>query len=112
MVSEMATQPNPLVSVREYLEMLEKSDVKYEYWDGEVVAMAGASDRHNLISASILANLWPQLRSGPCKPVGGDQLIRKPGVSKYVFADVVVRCKDARIEPGTVQALNDPVVVF
>jgi Uma2 family endonuclease len=46
MVLEMEAQPNPPVSVPEYLEMLEKSDVKYEYWDGEVVARAWASRRH------------------------------------------------------------------
>jgi Uma2 family endonuclease len=112
MVDKMATQPNPLVSVREYLEMLEKSEVKYEYWDGEVVAMAGASRRHILISGNIYANLWQKLKGSGCRPMGGDQLIRRKGVNRYVFADVVVECKDAQIEPGAVEALNDPVVVF
>ena len=108
----MTKQPGAVMSVRQYMELLERADVRYEYWNGEVVAMAGASDRHNLISASILSNLWQQLLKSDCKPVGSDQLIRARGADRYVFADVVVRCKEARIEGDLVPALNDPVVVF
>jgi Uma2 family endonuclease len=108
----MATQPNPLMSIRQYLELLEKSESRYEYWDGEAVAMTGVSDNHNLISASILSNLWMQLLTSNCKPVGSDQLIRKKDASRYVFADVVVRWKDARMDPGQVPALLEPIVVF
>ena len=108
----MATQANSLLSVRQYMELLEKSEHRFEYWDGEAVAMAGASERHNLISASILSNLWQQLLNSDCKPVGSDQLIRERNSSRYVFADVVVRCKGAKLEAGAVPALNDPVVVF
>ncbi len=108
----MATQANSLLSVRQYMELLEKSENRFEYWDGEAVAMAGASERHNLISASILSHLWQQLLHSDCKPVGSDQLIRERNSSRYVFADVVVRCKGAKLEAGAVPALNDPVVVF
>ncbi len=100
------------MSVRQYLDLLEKSEIRYEYWDGEIVAMSGASDRHNLICASILSNLWPQLLKSNCKPVGSDQLIRARDSQRYVFADVVVRCQKANYEPGAVSALNDPAVVF
>lgn len=109
---EMGIDSKPLLSGEEYLEILLRSDVRYEYWDGEVVGMAGASDRHNLICASILSNLWAQLLKTDCKPVGSDQLIRKREANKYVFADVVVRCKNAGMEVGVVPALHDPVVVF
>jgi Uma2 family endonuclease len=44
--------------------------------------------------------------------MGSDQLIRRKRINRYVFADVVVERKDAQIEPGAVEALNDPVVVF
>lgn len=53
MVGDMATQADSLLSVRQYMELLAASDVRYEYWDGEAVAMAGASLRHNLITMNI-----------------------------------------------------------
>ena len=39
----------PRMSVQEYLDTEPLSEVKREYLDGMVVAMAGASDRHGLI---------------------------------------------------------------
>ena len=53
MVGDMATQADSLVSVRQYMELLAASDVRYEYWDGEAVAMSGTSLRHNLITMNI-----------------------------------------------------------
>ena len=47
------TQSNPFLSVEQYMELLASSDVRYEYWDGEAVARAGASLRHNLITMNI-----------------------------------------------------------
>ena len=54
----------------------------------------------------------PQSLPTNCKPVGSDQLIRKSDANRYVFADVVVRCKNAQTEAGLVPALNEPVVIF
>ena len=49
----MVTQSNPFLSVEQYMDLLAGSDVGYEYWDGEAVARAGASLRHNLITMNI-----------------------------------------------------------
>ncbi len=38
------------LSPTEYLHLEEQSDLKHEYIDGEVYAMAGASDRHVTVS--------------------------------------------------------------
>lgn len=108
----MATFANPPVSSRQYLKMLEESEDRLEYWDGEVVAMAGGSYAHNLISANIIGNLWQQFRGKGCKALGSDALIRRKDAEKYVFADVVVQCEGARVEEGPIGCLNDPVVVF
>ena len=41
------------VSVDEYLRDEERSDQRYEYVDGAVFAMTGASDRHNDLVGSL-----------------------------------------------------------
>jgi Uma2 family endonuclease len=33
------------------------SDVKHEYYKGEIFAMAGASDNHNIISVNVISEL-------------------------------------------------------
>jgi Uma2 family endonuclease len=45
------------ISVTEYLAGERESAVRHEYVQGEVYAMAGASDRHNRIAGNIYARL-------------------------------------------------------
>ncbi|HAK77325.1 MAG TPA: hypothetical protein DCM71_10545 [Runella sp.] len=42
-------QTSTSVTVEEYFDLLQKSDVKLEYHAGEVVAMVGAQPAHNRI---------------------------------------------------------------
>ncbi len=108
----MATQANALMSVRQYMELLEKSDVRYEFWDGEIVAMAGASLRHNQITMNIGGLAWQQLRGKDCSAAQSDQLVKEESKQRYLFPDVVIHCKKGRIEKTFVEAVLDPVVVF
>jgi len=112
MVGKMATQPNLLMSVGQYMELLESSDVRYEYWDGEVVAMAGASLRHNQITMNIGGLAWQQLRGKDCSAAQSDQLVKAESNQRYLFPDVVIHCKQGRIEQTFAEAVLDPVVVF
>jgi Uma2 family endonuclease len=45
--------------------MEQESDTKYEFVNGQVYAMAGASQRHNDLAAEVLALLRTQLRGKP-----------------------------------------------
>ena len=71
----MVTQSNPFLSVEQYMDLLAGSDVRYEYWNGEAVARAGASLRHNLITMNIGGQLWQQLRGKDCTVAHSDQLL-------------------------------------
>jgi len=41
-------------TIAEYLEMEKASDIKHEFFRGELFAMAGASTRHVIISTNML----------------------------------------------------------
>jgi Uma2 family endonuclease len=45
----------------EYFAVEEVSNVKHEYYDGEIFAMAGSSLRHNHITANVLTLSVPAL---------------------------------------------------
>lgn len=79
------------LSVDEYLEGEKDSPVRHEYIDGQVFAMAGASDRHNRIAINFTSRLDHQLGDGPCEVFISDM---KVWVSESVFyyPDVVVAC--------------------
>ncbi len=59
----------------DYLVMERASDSKHEYIDGEILAMAGASGRHNRIVGSIQAHLCMQTQKRPCAVYNSDQRI-------------------------------------
>lgn len=77
------------LSVAEYLEAEKDSPVRHEYVDGQIFAMAGASDRHNRIAGNFYNRLDDHLGDGPCEPFISDM---KVWVSEtvYYYPDVVV----------------------
>lgn len=53
----MQTQtPKKLYTPEEYLQLEEKSEFKNEYWNGEIVAIAGGTTNHNEIAGNFYAN--------------------------------------------------------
>ena len=90
----MVAQPSPpLMTVEEYLELERHSDVKHEYIDGYVYAMAGGSSAQSVISANIIALLRPHLRGGPCRVHTSDMRVRL-SATRYVYPDVSVSCDE------------------
>jgi len=86
----MATQPRTLLSPHEYLARERDAEHKSEYVDGEVVAMAGASYVHNLITANVVGALWGRLRGTPCAVVPSDLKVKAS--AKLYYPDVTVVC--------------------
>jgi Uma2 family endonuclease len=80
------------ISPEEYLEGEKKSPVKHEYIKGQVYAMAGASDAHNLITGSFYALLRNHLRGKGCLPYTGDMKARIEDRNIYYYPDVLVTC--------------------
>jgi Uma2 family endonuclease len=79
------------LSVDEYLNAEKDSPVRHEYVDGQIFAMAGASDRHNRIAGNFYKRLDDHLGDGPCEAFISDM---KVWVSEFVFyyPDVVIAC--------------------
>src|SRR5437660_9009490 len=81
----------PYLSVAEYLAGERDSDVRHEYVDGQVYAMAGASDRHNRIALNIASRLNEHLVNDECEAFVSDMKI-KVEEALYYYPDVVVTC--------------------
>ncbi len=81
----------PHLSVADYLAGEKESPVRYEYVDGQVYAMAGASDRHNRISGNLYSRLLDRLDGADCEPFMSDMKVKVDPVL-YYYPDVVVTC--------------------
>ncbi len=95
------------VSVEDYLSGEQISPVKHEYIEGEVYAMAGGSDAHNLIAGDIYVLLANHLRVSRCQPFFGDIKVRV-NRSVYYYPDVLVSCED---EPDDPYFRNQPILI-
>lgn len=95
------------ISVKDYLEGEKISPVKHEYVDGEVYAMAGASDNHNLISGDIYIALGMHLRNSSCQPFSGDIKVRA-AIDVYYYPDILVSCEENPEDP---YFRNTPIII-
>ncbi len=82
------------ISPYEYLEGERSAEVRHEYVDGHVYAMAGASDDHNRIAGNIFAELRERLRGHRCEPFINDMKVKIPPAfaDVYYYPDVLVAC--------------------
>jgi Uma2 family endonuclease len=88
----VSTQPKTFLTPEEYLEIEREAEYKSEYFQGEMFAMAGAGQAHNLLVANLVAGLHHQLRSRPCQLYPSDMRVRVPATGLYIYPDVVVVC--------------------
>lgn len=84
----MSRQLKTYVTPEEYLARERKAEFKSEYYDGQVVAFAGASREHNLIVVNIAGELHTQLKGRPCEAYIADMRVKAS--RSCVYPDVVV----------------------
>lgn len=80
------------ISEDAYLQSELLSEIKREYIDGAVYAMAGASKNHQRITANVSRKFGNQLENTPCEAFASD--IKVKVGSKFFYPDVMVVCKD------------------
>lgn len=70
--------------------------VKYEYVNGQVYAMAGASRNHNILAGELFALLRNHLRGKPCRAYQGDMKvgIQTANQPHFYYPDVQVTCAE------------------
>jgi len=97
-------------TVEEYLTLERASELKHEYISGEVVAMAGATRAHNLITGNIAQRLRNQLEGKPCETYSNDMRVRTTPAD-YTYPDVVIVCQEPQFEDAELDTLLNPIVV-
>ena len=80
------------ISEAEYLAGERISEIKHEYIDGEVYAMAGASRSHNIIASTIARKFGNHLENTPCITFSSDMKVKAEDC--FFYPDVSVVCDD------------------
>lgn len=104
----MATAPNTSILISEYLRLEDAAEFRSEYIDGHMVAMAGGTVNHALISSNLLRLLGNALLEKDCTVFGSDIRIRTAPSGIYTYADAVVACGRLEVAENT---LTNPVLI-
>ena len=97
-------------SLDDYFTVEEMSEIKHEFYQGEIFAMAGASLRHNEIAANLLTQFRTRLRDSDCGAYGSDLRIQTPG-GLYTHPDVSVIFDPVQLVPERSDTAMNPVVL-
>ena len=82
-------------TVAEYMALEMRSDVRHEFFEGEVFAMAGASIRHNLLIGNCYLALRTGLRGSTCRVLTESVQLAVDHGRYYNYPDVAVTCAPA-----------------
>lgn len=88
----MVASPEIYLTPDEYLQMEENSDIKHEYIDGYIYAMAGAIDSHVTIAGNLFTLIRNHVRGSGCRAYIADMKARIESLNRYYYPDVMVTC--------------------
>src|SRR5438270_5508780 len=100
------------VTPQEYLRLERMSDTKHEYFEGEVVAMAGATLAHNYIVANIIREIGSFLKGKTCRITPSDLRISIPSANSYTYPDATIICGKPEMEDDKFDTAKNPAVIF
>lgn len=108
----MTPQPKRYITEEEYLELEQTSTQKHEYYNGEIYAMTGGTEAHNLLAGNTHAALHAQLRRRPCKVYNSDQKIKVLATGLHTYPDVTVVCGQPQFIDRPRLTLINPTVII
>jgi Uma2 family endonuclease len=107
----VSTLQKTFLTEERYLEIERKAEFKSEYYQGEMFAMAGAKEAHNLIALNVAAEFRQQLRPRPCRAYMSDMRVRVNLSGLYSYPDVTVVCGEPQFLDEQRDTLLNPNLI-
>ena len=107
----MSTLAKSFITPEEYLKIERQAEYKSEYFAGEMFAMAGAAERHNLICMNIYGLLHQQLRQRPCRAYPSEMRVSVSASGLYTYPDVVALCGEPKFLDDHRDTLLNPALI-
>jgi Uma2 family endonuclease len=94
----------------EYLSLEDESQIRHEYLDGEIYAMAGGTPDHAALAAALLLVLGRQLPRG-CRAFTSDLRVRISATGLTTYPDGAVVCGGSQRAPDDPIAVSNPLIL-
>lgn len=96
---------------RDYLALEESGNVKHEYYQGEIYAMAGGTLAHAALQVAVPNLLFPQIRKGPCRAHGADLRVRVLATGLATYPDVTIVGGAPELDPEDANTVVNPTLL-
>jgi Uma2 family endonuclease len=96
---------------REYLALERSANVRHEFLDGEIYAMAGGTPTYAAICANLSALIGAQLRGRGCQAYSSDLRVRVLETGLATYPDVTVVCHHAELDPEDRNTITNPTLI-
>lgn len=108
----MAVQTKNYITPEEYLANEREAEFKSEYYQGEVFAMSGAGNNHNIINTNIIGQLYIAFRNKNCQMYSNDMRLHIPLNGLYTYPDVMAVCGDRQFLDDKKDTLLNPFLII
>jgi Uma2 family endonuclease len=96
-------------SLAEYFEVEAHSKRKYEYFFGEIIAMAGGSLRHNALCINMVFAFKNKMKDTNCGIFMSDVKLQVIENEMYVYPDIVITCSEEDL--GEENMIHSPSLI-
>ena len=99
MTEAMTESPQTHFTLAEYFLLEEEATERHEYRNGEIVAMAGGTEFHSLISLNFGGELRNSLKGTPCRAYESNLRVKIQGMPLYTYPDIFAICGATEYDP-------------
>lgn len=100
-----------IYSYAEYRRFEEATDAKHEFFDGDILAMAGGTPEHAALAAAIISALSGFMAGKSCSVFSSDLRVRVRTTGLATYPDATVVCGEIQRDPEDENAVTNPVVL-
>lgn len=104
-------EPHARLTYPEYVAAEAQSEVRHEFLDGCVYAMAGGTPEHAALAAALTRELGTALRAKPCRVFSSDLRVRVRATGLTTYPDLSVVCGKLETAADDPHALLNPIVL-
>ena len=101
----------PSISPEQYLEIERHSEIRHEFLEGLVYAMAGETPDHSTICFNLATITGSQIKNKPCRGFSPNMKVRAGASGLFAYPDLMIVCGEAKFHDEHGDVLLNPTVV-
>ncbi len=102
----------PEITAEQYLQLERASEMRHEFLDGLMYAMAGESRDRSRTCFNLATEIGAQIRTGKCEGFSPNMKVRAGLGGLYAYPELMIVCDEARFHDEQGEVLLNPTVIF